>query len=174
MAEYEKCLNMAYDFLSLFPEEAAFAFLIALCHEFLKQWDEAEDIYRDFLRENPDDGILYICIARCLVGKGQATKAVPVLRRGIRIAPEYSGCFYELTKVYTELGWFDCALKVAKKAFRSYSDTEGRAYAFLGMALQNNNEHDKAINVLHEGQSLYPNQEKIDELINDIAALNGA
>ncbi|MGC2422760.1 MAG: tetratricopeptide repeat protein [Nitrospirota bacterium] len=166
--EYEKCLNAAYDSLLAFPDVAVFVFFIAQSHEFLEQWDEAEERYRTLLNENPEDAVLHEHVARCLVGKGQSVKAIPILKRAIRVSPEYSGCYYELVQAYTELDQFDKALWVAKKTFKLFSANEGLAYTFLGMALHNCDDHDKAIDILQEGLLLYPDQDEIAELMDDI------
>jgi tetratricopeptide (TPR) repeat protein len=128
----------------------------------------AEERYRTLLSENPEDAVLHERIALCLIGKGQAVKAIPILKRAIKVAPEYPECYYELVKAHTGADELDKALRVARKAFKLFSDNDGLAYAYLGMALHNCDDYDKAMDVLHEGLLLYSDQEEISELIDDI------
>lgn len=166
-ASYDKCLNVAYDSLVLFPTEVAFSFFIAQSHECLEQLDDAEERYRLILSENPEDALLHEGIARCLIGKGQPRKAVPLLRRAMHACPD-PGCYYELVRAYTDLDQYDKALRVARKAFNLFSDADGLSYGYLGMALRNNGEYDEAIYVLSEGLLLYPEEDMISELFDDI------
>lgn len=168
MSEYEKCLSLAYDSILLFPDQTMFAFFAAQSHEFLEHWDEAEERYQLILRENPEDAHLRAGIARCLMGKGHSKKAVPLLKRAVVTSPEYSGCYYELVNTYADLDQFDKALRVARRAFELFSDTEGLAYGYLGMALLNNDEEDEAIEILREGLLLYPEEDMIADILEDI------
>ena len=127
--DYEKCLDIALESLILFPDEVEFSFYLAQSYEFLEQYDVAESIYRAILKDNPEDAMLHEKIARCLIGKGRTAEAIPILIRGKRVSPEYSGCYYELAAAYTMLDQYDKALRVARKAFRLFYATDGCAYA---------------------------------------------
>ena len=66
------------------------------------------------------------------------------------------------------LDQYDKALRVARKAFKLFSGTEGCAYATLGAALYNCDDDDKAMEVLREGLLLFPEEDTIADVMDDI------
>ena len=166
--DYAKCIDVAMQGLLIDPYCSEWKFFMAEGYELLDQYDEAENIYKRLLDNAPWDGLLHEKIARCLCGKGLINDAIPILRRGMQVAPEHSGCYYELANAYTALDQQGKALKVARKAFKLFSATEGCAYATLGAALYNSDDDEKAMEVLKEGLLLYPDEDTILELIDDI------
>lgn len=150
------------------PYCSEWEFFIALGKELLEQYDEAEIIYKRLLKDDPEDALLHEKIARCLIGNERTAEAIPILKRGKRVSPEYSGCYYELAAAYTMLDQYDKALRVARKAFKLFSGTEGCAYATLGAALYNCDDDDKAMEVLREGLLLFPEEDTIADVMDDI------
>ncbi|MDH5622643.1 MAG: tetratricopeptide repeat protein, partial [Gammaproteobacteria bacterium] len=98
-------------------KQAAFANQLAKAGGYEKEGkrDEAERIYRDILKQDPDHVEASRLLAGIAAGYEQYREAAVFLRRAIELAPDYSRAWVDLANVQRKMEEYDDAIASAEK-----------------------------------------------------------
>jgi protein O-GlcNAc transferase len=117
---------------------------------------QAEQIFRDVLREDPENPtVLYLLGTACQV-QGKLDEAVTNYERALQLRPDYSEVHNNLGVAHASLGRWADAVSCYLKA-RSFQPNYSDAYTNLGVALTEAGRIDEAVAVLQQAVRLRPN-----------------
>jgi tetratricopeptide (TPR) repeat protein len=99
---------------ALSPQRKAMA--LAAEHHRAGRLKEAEETYRDVLRQNPDQVDALRLLALLALGASRAEEAERLLRRVVAIAPDFTGAWLDLGRVLKELDYYPDAIDSFERA----------------------------------------------------------
>jgi DNA-binding winged helix-turn-helix (wHTH) protein/tetratricopeptide (TPR) repeat protein len=134
-------------------------------------FDEAEGLYRIYLKRYPDDWVILSSHARLLRTHGHADEAISQYKEILRVAPDDARTRVELATAYKTLGRFQEAVGAYTQAFQidPLYLTAGDVSREYGMALIQNGEIQKAEGVF---TSLLGNQKTRESGLRSLALLD--
>ncbi len=117
---------------------------------------EAEMIYRELVRGNSENCIVYGNLGVLLEMKGDSKNAVIYFSKAIKINPDYPQAHYNLGLIHKKSGHLDSAIRCYKKALHLQPEyTE--AYNNLGNAYKKKHDLDAAIDCYKKALDIKPN-----------------
>jgi tetratricopeptide (TPR) repeat protein len=138
-------------------QQGAFAnqLMKAAEHEEMGERDQAETIYRDILKQDPE----HVEASRLLAGIAaeyeQFREAIVFLRRAIELAPDYSRAWVDLANVQRKMEEYDGAIATAEKVIELGPD-KPEAYLLHASVLGVADRHEEAIAAYEKVLQLAP------------------
>ena len=116
-------------------KQAAFSEQLAKAAEYEKNGkrDEAETIYRDILKQDPEHVEASRLLAGIAAGYEQYREAAVFLRRAIELAPDYSRAWVDLANVQRKMEDYDDAIASAEKVVELTPDKPEAYLLYAGM-----------------------------------------
>lgn len=115
---------------------------------------QAELIFREVLKVQPDNSLILNSLGNVLRANGQIDDAISCYLRVIELSPDFAGSYYNLGQAYEDIGELDKAINYYLKAVELNPNLPG-AYYNLGVAFQIKGK-------LHEAELVYRNVIQID------------
>lgn len=127
-------------------KQRAFASQLATAaeHEDKGERDQAETIYRDILKQDPDHVEASRLLAGIAAEHEQYREAVVFLRRALELAPDYTRAWVDLANVQRKMEEYDDAIATAEKVIELGPDTP-EAHLLLASVLGVADRHEEAI-----------------------------
>jgi tetratricopeptide (TPR) repeat protein len=145
-------------------------FDLAVRHHQAGRLQEAEQLYRQVLAQDPRnaDALHYLGVIAYQVGK--IDLAVDLIRQAIAIKPDFPEAFSNLGNALIDQGQFDAAIAACRQAIR-LNPTIPAAHHNLGNALNHKGQFDEAIAALREAIALNPD---IPQAHNNLGSILGS
>jgi tetratricopeptide (TPR) repeat protein len=124
------------------------------------QLEKAEAIYRELLRQDPDDVTVSRLCGVLALDAGNYRNAAILLRQAVKLAPDFRAAWIDLCRAQTELHELDDAVASAGRAIQLEPGRAG-GYIALGNALARTNRTDEAINAYRRAGDIRPNNAEI-------------
>ena len=121
--------------------------------------EEAEQLYRSILKNQPGNSIAIHNLGSALKALGKVDEAEASYRKAIELKPDYAEAHYNLGITLKELGKLDEAEASYRKAIELKPDY-AEAYNNLGITLQDLSRFDEAEASFRKAIELNPNHEK--------------
>ena len=129
-------------------------------HHRAGQFEEAEAIYRELLRQDPDDVTVSRLFGVLALDAGNYRNAAVLLRQAVKLAPGFRAAWIDLCRAQTELHELDDAIASAERAIQLEPGRAG-GYIALGNALARTNRTDDAIAAYRRASEIRPNNAEI-------------
>ncbi len=138
-------------------KQAAFVDQLEKAAEYEKEGkrDEAEKIYRDILKQDPDHVEASRLLAGIAAGYEQYREALIFLRRAIELSPDYSRAWVDLANVQRKMEDYDDAIASAEKVIELAPDM-AEAHLLHASMLGVADRHEEAIAVYEKVLDLAP------------------
>ncbi len=124
------------------------------------QLERAEAIYRELLRQDPDDVTVMRLCGMLALDNGNYRNAAVLLRRAVKLAPGFRMAWIDLCRAQTELHELDDAIASAHRAIQLAPERSG-GYIALGNALARTNRTDEAIAAYRRTGEIRPDNAEI-------------
>ncbi len=119
------------------------------------RFEQAEAVYRDLLRRNPQDVSVLRLLGLLAIDTGHYRNAATLLKKAVELAPDFHGAWVELSKAQTEMHELDEAIASAERAIALHPGRAG-GYVALANALARTDRADEAIASYRRAQELRP------------------
>ena len=129
-------------------------------HHRAGQFEQAEAIYRELLRQDPDDVTVSRLFGLLALDAGNYRNAAVLLRQAVKLAPGFHAAWIDLCRAQTELHDLDHASASAERAIQLEPGRAG-GYIALGNALARTNRTDDAIAAYRRASEIRPNNAEI-------------
>jgi len=114
MLGFGKEADEAYEkSFSLNPERKKLAY--AAEHQKEGRLDEAEKLYREVIRDNPDNVDALRMLGRVALSAGRSADAERLFRRALKLAPDFVGALTDLGRVLKEQNCFEEAIEALRR-----------------------------------------------------------
>ncbi|MDG1858905.1 MAG: tetratricopeptide repeat protein, partial [Emcibacteraceae bacterium] len=120
-----------------------------------EKFEEAEAIYRNILLRDPDNVTAMRLWAALGTKRRFFTEAEVLLKRAVKVAPDYSIAWHDLFKVQQEQDKFEDSAETAKTLIK-LEPTSPRPISLLAGAYASLGDHEKAIELYDEALELAP------------------
>jgi tetratricopeptide (TPR) repeat protein len=129
-------------------------------HHRAGQFEQAEAIYRELLRQDPDDVTVSRLFGVLALDAGNYRNAAVLLRQAVKLAPGFHAAWIDLCRAQTELHELDDAFASAERAIQLDPRRAG-GYIALGNALARTNRTDDAIAAYRRASEIRPDNAEI-------------
>jgi tetratricopeptide (TPR) repeat protein len=129
-------------------------------HHRAGQFEQAEAIYRELLRQDPDDVTVSRLFGVLALDAGNYRNAAVLLRQAVKLAPDFQAAWIDLCRAQTELHELDDAIASAERAIQLEPGRAG-GYIALGNALARTNRTDDAIAAYRRASEIRPDNAEI-------------
>ena len=126
----------------------------------LRRFEEAEAIYRELLRSDPDDVTVLRLFGVLAIDAAHFRNAALLLRRAVKRAPDFRVAWLDLCRAQTELHDLDDAVTSARRAIQLDPDRVG-GYIALGNALARSSRADEAIDAYGRASAIRPDHAEV-------------
>ena len=135
---------------------------LALAAELHRNGDleRAEAIYRDLLRQDPDDITVLRLSGLLALDAGNYRSAALLLEKAVRLAPDFRAAWIDLCRAQTELHQIDDAVASARRAIALAPERSG-GYVALGNALARTDRTEEAIAAYRRAGEIRPDNAEI-------------
>ncbi len=131
-----------------------------------RRYPEAEQLYRKFLKRNPNHGPTLGNLAIVLQQMGKFEEAMPLLERSVRIRPSDIKTHNALCQGYQMLGKWDDVYRCATDAIRSLPNS-GIGHFHLGKLYTATMNPTQAVQILEEGISIVGQEPNLLRILGD-------
>ena len=118
-------------------------------------FQQAEDIYRRILREQPNNSAVSFSLAFVLQEKGNLEEAVSHYRKALMLNPRFVDAYYNLGRIFQQKGHLAEAMHCYEEAIQ-LNPSHAFAYNNLGSILQQKGRSDEAITLYEKAIQLNP------------------
>ena len=122
-------------------------------HQRAGNWKEAEKIYREVLRLDPDNVDAMRLLATVAAQTNQYGDAVVLLRRAVELKPAFIGAWNDLSVALQRREQFVEAVECSRQATR-LGPMQPKSWLILGEALAKNGDRDEAIATYEQGLTI--------------------
>jgi len=136
------------------------------------RFDEAEEIYRELLRKNPEDVSVLRLFGLLALDAGHYRNAALMLKKAVSFAPGFQAAWIDLCKAQTELHDLDDAIASAERAIAIEPQRAG-GYVALGNARARTNRADDAIAAYRRAAALRPDNPDIALGLGNVLKTHG-
>jgi len=120
-----------------------------------KEYDRAEDIVKQLIRENPDKESLLLTLGNIHLFKNKTKQALDAYERALQIAPENPDIYTNIALIYKQQGNADNAISFLQKAL-SFTKERADIYYNLGNVYKQSKNYDDAEEAFLEAVELNP------------------
>jgi tetratricopeptide (TPR) repeat protein len=130
------------------------------------QIEEALELLGNFIKDYPNESLLYNICGICYFGRGQFTKAVENFELALLIDPDYAEAHSNLGAAFQELVQFEAALRCYKRALMIKPDYV-EAHSNLGNVLKNLGQLNAAVKSYEQALAIQPDHANVHSNLGD-------
>lgn len=133
---------------------------LALAHQRAGRLDDAEALYRQVLRQDPDNADALHFLGVLLAQRGDLMASIETIRRAVALRPDAPAFHSNLGKALTEAGDFDAAIQSLRRAL-DLAPGYGLAQLRLGIAFTRAGRRDEAVQTYRDALRTAPDDPQI-------------
>lgn len=117
--------------------------------------EQAEHLYREILRFQPDNFVVYNDLGNLLQEKGQLDEAIVSYKKAITLNPAFAGVYFNLAETYQEKGQIDEAISYYQIMLQHHPN-HAESYNNLGIIFQEKGQFARAAAFYRKAIALNP------------------
>ena len=155
LKKFEDAISLGEEMLKIDPLDEKIVASMALCHQFLNNFDQAVIFYNEAISIKPGFIEAYNNLGNALKQQGKLEEAIEVYIKAISIKPDFAEGHYNMGVVLHMQGKLDEAIEAYNKAL-SFKPDYSDSYNNMGVTLRDQGKIKEAIEAYNKALSIKP------------------